>query len=96
VREIEHFVPIVTPEATLWVPADELEPWERSVSASHVNNLTAALGTNDYSRLRDFEDVRLGGYRLATRQEDIEDLSDQGDLDFDAFYLDPNIHDAAR
>jgi hypothetical protein len=83
------YVPVITPDGVIWAPFDQLEPWERSMSASHVNHLTVALGTGDYDRLRPFEGTRLAGHPLATDREDIEDLADRGDLDFDQFYWDP-------
>ncbi|MBM3957534.1 MAG: hypothetical protein FJ313_05730, partial [Gemmatimonadetes bacterium] len=68
---------------------ERLEPPERSVAASHVNHVTAALGSGDFDRLRDYEGVTLGGLPLATDPDTIEDLDDRGDLDFDQFYWDP-------
>jgi hypothetical protein len=90
------YVPIITPDGTVWVEADDLEPWERSVSASHVNHVTVALGANDWDRLRDFEGVTLGGLPLATDPATIEDLDDRGALDFDAFYWDGKTNDSGR
>lgn len=80
------WVPVITPDGVVWVEADDLEPWERSVSASHVNHVTVALGTGDWGRMRDFEGMSLGGLALATSPVTITELDDEGWLDFDAFY----------
>ena len=81
------YIPVITPNGLIWVPVEELEPWERSTSASHVNHVTIALGTGDFDRLRDFEGVRLGGLPLVTDPGTIEELDDRGELGFDQFYL---------
>jgi hypothetical protein len=83
------YVPVVTPDGILWVQADELEWHERSAAATHLNRITQALATGDYSPLRDFQGVRLGGLPLATESETLEDLDDRGELMLDAFYWEP-------
>ena len=81
------YIPVLTPNGLIWVPEADTEPWERSVDASHVNYVTQGLATGDYSRLRDFERIRIAGLRLVTDPATIEELDDRGELHFDQFYL---------
>ncbi len=81
-------VPIVTPEAVVWVPEDDLTPKERSQAASHLNFAVGALGLRGVERLRDFEGVEIGGLPLATDLADLEALDEGGGFSFDVFYWD--------
>jgi hypothetical protein len=89
---VNLYVPVVTPDGVLWVQASELDWYERSTAATHINYVTQGLATGDYGAVQAFRDVRVGGLPLATDRQDIEELADQGDLDFDYFYWDPR-HD---
>lgn len=82
------YVPKVTPDAVVWVPADELTIEERSVLASHINVAVGALGLRGTERLADFEGIVIHGDRLATRLDDLEWLDDEGWFsEIDVFYL---------
>lgn len=83
------YLPVVTPDGIMWVPADELERHERSAAATHLNYITQALATGDYSQLDEFRGVQLGGLPLATDPDTLENLDDRGELALDTFYWDP-------
>ena len=81
-------VPIVTPEAVVWVPEDDLTPKERSQAASHLNYALGALGLRGVEGLREFEGVQLDGLPLATELDQLVALDEGGGFSFDVFYWD--------
>ena len=82
------YLPIFTPTGAIWVPATDLEWWERSNTAVHKNALVKWLGTNDDSLLEPFVGGTIGGYPLASTPDEVEQLDEAAAFDFDQFYWD--------
>ena len=85
---MSHYIPVITPEAVIWVGAASLTPEERSLAASHLNHARAALGLRGVERLGDYEGVEINDLPLASDLDALEDLDAAGALaEIDVFYL---------